>query len=148
MINIGVIGYGYWGPNLVRNFSEASGSKVLMVADLKSENLTKAQKRYPSLKTTTQVEELFADPSIDAVAIATPVHTHYDLCLKALAAGKHVFVEKPLASTTEQALRLVEEAQKRKKVLFVDHTFLYTGAVQKIKELVDGGRLGKIYYYD
>jgi predicted dehydrogenase len=148
MINIGVIGYGYWGPNLVRNFSETGNSPVLMVADLKSENLVKVQRRYPSIKTTQKVEEVFTNPAIDAVAIATPVHTHYDLCLKALIAGKHVFVEKPLASNIEQAMRLVEEAQKRKKVLFVDHTFLYTGAVQKIKELVDGGRLGKIYYYD
>lgn len=148
MINIGVVGYGYWGPNLVRNFMETDDFKVTLVADLKPENLAKVQKRYPAIKTTTDMDELLKSPQVDAVAIATPVNTHYDLALKALQAGKHVFLEKPMASNTEQALRLCQEAEKRKLTLFVDHTFIYTGAVRKIKEVVSSGRLGKIYYYD
>jgi predicted dehydrogenase len=118
------------------------------VADLKIENLTKVNKRYPSIRTTTRVEEIFNDPEIDAVALATPVYTHHELGLQALRAGKHLFVEKPLADSSEKALQLVQEAEKRKLVLAVDHTFLYTGAVRKIKELVEGGQIGEIYYYD
>src|SRR5579872_1140672 len=131
MLKMGIIGYGYWGPNLVRNFQEAPESQVLMVADLKPENLAKVQKRYPNVQTTTQVEDILTNPAIDAIAIATPVLTHYELGLRALHMGKHVFMEKPLASNTQQALELVREAEKRKLVLFVDHTFIYTGAVQK-----------------
>jgi predicted dehydrogenase len=148
MINIGFIGYGYWGPNLVRNFSVLDGANAMMLADIKPENLSKAQKRHPSIKTTTRVQDIFDNKDIDAVAIATPVFTHYDLAMKALQAGKHVFVEKPLTSNSDQARELIEEAQKRKLILFVDHTFIYTGAVRKIKEMVDSGQLGKIYYYD
>jgi predicted dehydrogenase len=148
MINIGVVGYGYWGPNLVRNFSEIDDFKVTMVADLKADNLAKVQKRYPAIKTTTNFDELLLSPQVDAVAIATPVFTHFDLGMKALKAGKHVFMEKPLASTADEAYQMVQEADKRKLTLFVDHTFLYTGAVRKIKEVVAGGKLGKITYYD
>lgn len=148
MINMGIVGYGYWGPYLVRNFHEAAETRVLMVSDLKADNLAKVQKRYPTIQTTTQVADIFKNPQIDAVAIATPVFSHYDLCLQALQAGKHVFVEKPLASTSEKALHLVQEAEKRKLVLVVDHTYLFTGAIRKIKEMVGQGRLGHIYYYD
>jgi predicted dehydrogenase len=148
MIKIGVVGYGYWGPNLVRNFSEIDDFKVTMVADLKAENLAKVQKRYPAIQTTTNMDELLKSPQVDAVAIATPVFTHFDLGMKALQAGKHLFMEKPLASNSDQAYQLVQEAQKRKLTLFVDHTFLYTGAVRKIKEVVTGGKVGKINYYD
>jgi predicted dehydrogenase len=148
MINIGFIGYGYWGPNLVRNFREVDEANVMMLADLKSENLEKAQKRYPSIKTTTNVQDVFDNKEIDAVVIATPVFTHYDLAMRALRAGKHVFVEKPFAANTKEAIELIKESEKRKLVLFVDHTFIYTGAVRKIKEIVDSGQLGKIYYYD
>jgi predicted dehydrogenase len=148
MLNLGIIGYGYWGPNLVRNFSEADGAQVLMVADLKKSNLEKAKKRYPSIQTTLQPQDIFKNPLIDAVAIATPVSSHFDLCMEAFQSGKHVFVEKPLAFNSQQVLRLIEEAEKRKLVLFVDHTFIYTGAVRKIKELVETGQLGRIYYYD
>jgi predicted dehydrogenase len=148
MVKLGIIGYGYWGPNLVRNFSEAEGSGVVMVSDLRPENLAKVQKRYPTVKTTTNVQELIDNPDINAVAIATPVRTHYELGMKALKAGKHVFMEKPLAANSQQAAELVAEAEKRKLTLFVDHTFIYTGAVRKIKEMVDQGLLGKIYYYD
>lgn len=148
MIKIGVVGYGYWGPNLVRNFGEIDDFKVTMVADLKPENLAKVTKRYPAIQTTTQLDELLLSPNVDAVAIATPVFTHFDLGMKALKAGKHVFMEKPLASNSDQAFQLVQEAQKRKLTLFVDHTFLYTGAVRKIKEVVETGKVGKLTYYD
>ena len=148
MIRIGVIGYGYWGPNLVRNFVEAQGAQVACVSDLREDRLALASRRYPSIQTTKNVRELIEDPAIDAVAIATPVSTHYELALRALQEGKHVLVEKPLASNTEQVQRLMDLAQKRNRVLMVDHTFVYTGAVRKIRELVDSSTLGEIYYYD
>ena len=148
MIRIGVIGYGYWGPNLVRNCFEAAGAQVACVSDLRADRLERVSNRYPTIKTTQDFRELIDDPSIDAVAIATPVSTHYDLALRALQAGKHVLVEKPLASNTDQVQRLIDLAQKRNRVLMVDHTFVYTGSVRKIRELVDSGNLGEIYYYD
>jgi predicted dehydrogenase len=147
-INIGVIGYGYWGPNLVRNFTEISGAQVKTVSDFKPELLAKAQARYPHIQVTTDCQDMFDDPKIDAVAIATPVSTHYNLALAALQAGKHVLVEKPMTFSSEQAMRLMDEAQKRNLVLMVDHTFVYTGAVRKMRELVASGTLGDIYYYD
>jgi predicted dehydrogenase len=147
-VNIGVIGYGYWGPNLVRNFSDIPGASVKMVSDFKPELLAKAKARYPTLKVTTNCEDIFADSTIDAVVIATPVSTHFDLALAALKAGKHVMVEKPMTVTTNQSLRLIDEAQRRDRVLMVDHTFVYTGAVRKMHELATTGALGDIYYYD
>jgi predicted dehydrogenase len=148
MIKIGVIGYGYWGPNLVRNFMEAAGSTVVAVCDLRPERLNQLTNRYPSIKTCSDTEKLLSDPQIEAVAIATPVSTHFDLALAAVRAGKHVLVEKPLAANSEQALQLIEEAAARKRVLMVDHTFVYTGAVRKIRELITDNQLGEIYYYD
>jgi predicted dehydrogenase len=148
MINIGVIGYGYWGPNLVRNFSEVPGSRVVAVSDLRPERLAVVQSRYPQVKTVTDHRELFKDPCIDAVAIATPVSTHFDLAMQALHGGKHVLVEKPLTATVEQGERLIEEAERCNKILMVDHTFVYTGAVRKIKELMGRSQLGELYYYD
>jgi predicted dehydrogenase len=148
VINIGVIGYGYWGPNLVRNFSEIPGAQVTMVSDFKPELLAKVQARYPSIQVTTDCQDILADTKIDAVAIATPVSTHFDLALAALKAGKHVLVEKPMTVTSEQALRLIEEAERRNLVLMVDHTFVYTGAVRKMRDLVANDGLGDIYYYD
>lgn len=148
IINIGVIGYGYWGPNLVRNFSEIPGAKVKTVSDFQPELLAKAQARYPMIEVTTDYQEMLADPKINAVAIATPVSSHFELALAALKAGKHVMVEKPMTETTEQAMRLIDEADRRHLVLMVDHTFVYTGAVQKMHELVTTGELGNIYYYD
>jgi len=147
-INIGVIGYGYWGPNLVRNFAEIPGAKVTSVSDFKPELLAKVQARYPAVKVTTDSQDLFKDPTIDAIAIATPVSTHFDLALAALQAGKHVMVEKPMTTTSEQAMRLIEEAEKRNLVLMVDHTFVYTGAVRKMHDLIATKTLGDIYYYD
>ena len=148
MISVGVIGYGYWGPKLVRNFMEADGARVSAVSDLRPECLARVKDRYPAAKTTVDPGELFADPEIDAVAVATPVSTHMDLAMQALKAGKHVFVEKPLAASSDECRRLIEEAGRRNLVLMVDHTFIYTGAVRKIRELVSSGTLGEIYYYD
>jgi predicted dehydrogenase len=147
-INIGIIGYGYWGPNLVRNFSEIPGVRVKIVSDFKPELLAKVQARYPTIQVTTNCQDIFSDSKIDAVAIATPVSTHFDLALAALQAGKHVLVEKPITVTTEQALRLIDEAERRNLVLMVDHTFVYTGAVRKMAELISNKGLGDIYYYD
>ena len=148
MIRVGVIGYGYWGPNLVRNFMLAPGSVVTRVCDLREERLTPLHKTYPGLKTCNHATELINDPEIDAIVIATPVSSHYELAHAALQAGKHVLVEKPLASTSDQARRLVDEAAARGLVLLVDHTFVYTDAVRKIREMIGSGYLGEIYYYD
>jgi predicted dehydrogenase len=148
MIRVGVIGHGYWGPNLVRNFMLAPGSIVTRVCDLREERLTPLQKFYPGLKTCTRAADMINDPEIDAVVIATPVSSHFELTLAALQAGKHVLVEKPLASTSDQARKLIDEAAARKLVLLVDHTFVYTDAVRKIRELISSGQLGQIYYYD
>ncbi|HYN86218.1 MAG TPA: Gfo/Idh/MocA family oxidoreductase [Pyrinomonadaceae bacterium] len=148
MLGVGVIGYGYWGPNLVRNFMEAPGSEVVSVSDLSAERLAPLASRYPTVRATTDYRDLLRDARVDAVVIATPVASHFELAMAALAAGKHVLVEKPLAANSEQSLRLVEEAERRGLVLMVDHTFIYTGAVRKIRELITGGALGQIYYYD
>jgi len=148
MIRIGVIGYGYWGPNLVRNFAELPAARVTMVADRRPERLALAGRRHPTIRTTTEVSELIASPDVDAVVVATPVEFHHDLTMMALRGGKHVLVEKPIASSSEQAERMIEEALRRRLVLMVDHTFVYTGAVQKIRDLTSTGELGDIYYYD
>jgi predicted dehydrogenase len=147
-VRIGVIGYGYWGPNIVRNFSEAAGSRVAAISDRHPQRLLQAHLRYPSVVATADCNELFADPTIDAVAIVTPVSTHFDLAMEALRAGKHVLVAKPLAASSEQVIQLIEQAEECGRVLMVDHTFLYTGAVRKIKDLIDGNGLGRLYYYD
>ncbi len=148
MIRVGVIGFGYWGPNLVRNYMEIPGATVVAVSDLREERLAPVRARYQTVKTTSDPQELFNDPNIDAIAIATPVASHFDLALQALKAGKHVLVEKPLATTSEKAVELIEEAERRNLVLMVDHTFVYTGAIRKIQELVAGNALGEVYYYD
>jgi predicted dehydrogenase len=148
VINVGVIGYGYWGPNLARNFAEVPGSQLVAVSDLRPERLALAQRRYPSIVAATDHRQLLNDVSIDAIAIATPVATHFDLAMQALQRGKHVLLEKPLAANSQQAEQLVEEADRGNRVLMVDHTFVYTGAVRKIKELIAGNELGDILYYD
>ena len=148
MVRVGLIGYGYWGPNLLRNFAELTGSQVAAVCDLSSERLELVRRRYPAVRTTTNWLDLIGDHSIDAIAVATPVSTHFELAAEALRAGKHVLVEKPLTANSEQALGLMEEAARHKRVLMVDHTFVYTGAVRKIRELVAEGKVGEIYYYD
>ena len=148
MIRVGVIGYGYWGPNLVRNFMAAPGSAVVAVCDRLEERLSPLKKLYPSLKTYSDANELINDTSVDAVVISTPVLSHFDLALASLNAGKHVLVEKPLASNSRAAQRLIDVAARRNLVLMVDHTFVYTDAVRKIRELIAAGELGQIFYYD
>jgi predicted dehydrogenase len=148
MIGIAVVGYGYWGPNLVRNFWDAPGARLVSVCDMRTERLAGVQSRYPAVEITGEYDAVLKDPRVDAVAIATPVSTHFDLALRALQAGKHVFIEKPMTSTSAQALRLIDEAERRGLVIGVDHTFVYTGAVRKMRELVESGGLGDIYYYD
>jgi predicted dehydrogenase len=148
VINIGIVGYGYWGPNLVRNFAETPGANVAAVSDLDTAKLAVVQRRYPAVKTTTDFRDLLNDPAIDAIAIATPVNTHFELALAALRAGKHVWLEKPMTETSKQAQQLIDEAHQRNRVLLVDHTFIYTGAVTKMGAIIKSGDLGRIYYYD
>ncbi|MDF3018727.1 MAG: oxidoreductase domain protein [Steroidobacteraceae bacterium] len=148
MIKIGVIGYGYWGPNLVRTFAEAQQGTVVAVSDLDPKKLATVNKRYPAVRTTNDFQDLLRDPEIDAVAIATPVGTHFEFGMAALKAGKHVWLEKPMTETSLQARKLCDEAAKRNLVVFVDHTFVYTGAVRKMGELIKSGDLGRVYYYD
>ncbi len=147
MLQVGVIGCGYWGPNIVRNLEELATAQVVAISDLNPERLAGIQRRYPAIRTTTAYRELLNDPVIEAVAIATPVSTHFHLALEALEAGKHVLVEKPMATTSAEAECLIREAERRGLVLMVDHTFIYTGAVRKIKELLDSRQLGNLYYF-
>jgi len=148
MIKIGTIGFGYWGPNVVRNFQSTDGARVVSICDVDKEALSRAQKNYPEIKTISSPDELMASPEIDAVAIVTPVYTHFELAKKAIENGKHIFVEKPFASSVAEAEELIELADKKSVKIMVDHTFLFTGAVRKIKELINDGVLGNLYYYD
>lgn len=148
MINVAIIGYGYWGPNLVRNFNAVEGCKVKWVSDLRQPRLDLIAKQYPGMQTTADVENIFTDTEVDAVIIATPVQTHYPLALKALHAGKHVLLEKPMTPSVAEAEELGALSEAKGLVLMVDHTFLYTGAVQKIKELIDNKEIGEIEYFD
>jgi len=147
-LSIGVIGYGYWGPNIVRNFHLQEHSRVSMVCDRRMDALTKVTKSYPEIGVTTDVQDVLLSPSIDVVAVVTPVWTHFELAKAALESGKHVFVEKPFTSTSEQAEELINLAERKNLKIMVDHTFLFTGAVRKIKQLIDAGELGELYYYD
>lgn len=148
MLNVGVIGYGYWGPNIVRNFNRPDRSTVSMVCDKSPEMLRRVAQSYPSLPTTTDPNDILTSSQIDVVAVVTPVWTHFDLAKRALQNGKHVFVEKPFTANTAQALELIDLAEKKGLKIMVDHTFLFTGAVRKIRQLVDEGVLGDLYYYD
>lgn len=148
MINVAIVGFGYWGPNLVRNFSSISGVRVGKVVDLRSERLEIVKSNYPTTEVSTDIDSLWSDNSIDAVVIATPVFTHFPIAKKALLAGKHVLLEKPMTDTVDHAKELIELSLKVGKVLMVDHTFLYTPAVQKMKALIDSGDIGKVKYFD
>lgn len=148
MLRLGVIGYGYWGPNIVRNFLAHPGATVTRLCDSRPAMLEKATAQYPDLACTTDAQELIGASDIDAVAIITPVSAHYPLAKAALEAGKHIFVEKPFTATIEEAEELLELAGKQNLTVMVDHTFLFTPAVRKIKTLVDDGTLGDLYYYD
>lgn len=148
MIRVGVVGYGYWGPNLARNFNECPATALTVVADAVPARREAAARRFPGIRTVDSADALIASSDVDAVAIATPVATHAPLALAALRAGKHVLVEKPLASSVADAEAVVAEADRRGLTLMVDHTFVYTPAVRRIRQLIDEGELGDIYYYD
>lgn len=148
MPKIAIIGFGYWGPNLLRNFSQLSDCTVHSVVDMRPERLAIVKRNYPAVNVSTSPDEILKDPSIDAVVIATPVFSHYPLARKALQNGKHVLLEKPMTTSGDHALELIDLAGKGGKVLMVDHTFLYTGAVKKIKEIIGMGVIGKLQYFD
>ncbi len=147
-MNFAVIGYGYWGPNVVRNLASLEGHRVVAIADESHGARLRAQKAYPNLRVTRETSEVIASVDVDAVAVVTPVWTHYELVKEALGNGKHVFVEKPFTSNTQQGEELIELAQRRNLKIMVDHTFLFTGAVKRIAQLLEEGTLGRLYYYD
>ena len=148
MINIGVLGYGYWGPNVARNFHAAAGANLIAVSDVSEKRLVLAQNQYPFIKVLKDPMELIRSADVDAVAIVTPVFAHFEMAKEALLAGKHIFVEKPFTSTSAQARELIDLAAKKGLKIMVDHTFLFTGAVKKIKEIINSGELGKLLFYD
>ena len=148
MIRVGVVGYGYWGPNIVRNLFALDSVSVEAVCDKSQAALARVRKSYPKVMTCTEPSEILTSPDIDAICVITPVWTHYELAKKALENGKHVFVEKPFTSTAQQAEELIELAARKNLTIMVDHTFLFTGAVKKIRELTESGVLGDLYYYD
>jgi predicted dehydrogenase len=148
MIRVGVIGYGYWGPNVVRNFHAHDSSEVVLVCDKSPKCSERLRKAHPAVPFTTDAREILKSPNIDVVAVVTPVCTHYELAKAALENGKHVFVEKPFTCSVAQGEELVELADRKNLKIMVDHTFLFTGAVRKIRQLVQEGTLGDLYYYD
>ena len=148
-MKVAVIGYGYWGPNLVRNFSWLEGVDVKYVCDLDKNRLKKVQALFPNVSIiTTDYQQVLDDPEITAVAIATPVNSHFALSEAALLAGKHVLIEKPMTDNVADAERLIALSKEKNRILMVDHTFLYTGAVAKIKELVETSQIGEVLYFD
>jgi predicted dehydrogenase len=148
MLRVGVIGYGYWGPNIVRNFHTNECAEVTLVSDKSARVEARLKKAHPSIPFTTDAREILESPTIDVVAVVTPVWAHFELAKAALENGKHVFVEKPFTCSVEQAEELIELADRKNLQIMVDHTFLFTGAVKKIRQLVDEGALGDLYYYD
>lgn len=148
MLNVGVIGYGYWGPNITRNFNSVEGAHVSAICDRSPDMLKQVKKKHPGVEIYSDYKSVIESKHIDVIAVVTPVSTHYELTKLALMNGKHVFVEKPFTANIAQAEELIELAEKKNLKIMVDHTFLFTGAVQKIKEIIDDGSLGKLYYYD
>jgi predicted dehydrogenase len=148
LVKFGVIGYGYWGPNVVRNLDQLDQVDVLQVCDLSASARQRAQKAFPELEVTADPSALLSSPDIDAIAVVTPVWTHFEIAKTALENGKHVFVEKPFTSNSAQAQELIELAEKKNLKIMVDHTFLFTGAVRKIRQLLEEDTLGRLYYYD
>ena len=148
VLRVGVVGYGYWGPNIVRNLHVIDDCELAAICDKNDAVLKRARREYPTTQMTNDVDDIITSPDIDAVAIVTPVWTHFPLAKRALENGKHVFLERPLTSTTEQAEDLIELAERKHLTLMVDHTFLFSGPVLKIREMVDSGALGKLYYFD
>ena len=148
MLNLGIIGYGYWGPNIARNFYACQGANLVSICDLMEDRLQLAQSAYPGVKGYSDPKDLIKSDDIQAVAVVTPVFTHYELAKAALENGKHVFVEKPFTSNTRQAEELINLAHKKGLIIMVDHTFLFTGAVRKIREIIDSQELGSLFFYD
>lgn len=148
MINCALVGYGYWGSNLLRNLFDTKNCQVIYCCDLSKEQLKKAKKRYPSIISTTNINQVLKNPKIDSIVIATPTKTHFSIAEEALKNDKDVLIEKPMAMTVSEAKTLVELAKKKKRIVMVDHTFLFNNAVLKIKELIDKKALGKILYID
>ncbi len=149
MIRLGIIGYGYWGPNVARNFNSSVGrSELVAICDSNPSALGRARSQYPGVRLTDRSADVLASKDIDAVAVITPVASHYEIAKAALREGKHVFVEKPFTCNVEQGEELVELARENGRIVMVDHTFLFTGAVRKIRQLIDDGALGGLYYYD
>lgn len=147
-IKVAVIGYGYWGPNLVRNLAQVDEVEVGWCADQRPERRALVQKQYPAMRVSENADALFEDPTVNAIVIATPVGTHFELAKRALENGKHVLVEKPMTRKAAESEELIELARKNDRVLMVDHTFVYTGAVSKMKEIMEVGELGDLYYFD
>jgi predicted dehydrogenase len=147
-VGVAVVGVGYWGPNLIRNFFDTPGANMHAACDLSQPLLDKVARRFPSVQTTTNFDDLLKNRKVDAVVIATPVQTHYPLAKKALESGRHVLVEKPMAASVREAEELVNIATRKNLTLMVDHTFVYTGAVRRIKDLIQKDELGRLYYYD
>ena len=148
MIKIGIIGYGYWGPNIARNFNACENAKLVSICDLDEKRLKLAKSTYPFIEEFKDPLDLIKSDEIDAVAVITPVYTHYELAKSALEHGKHIFVEKPFTSKVSQGEELIEMAEKKDLKIMVDHTFLFTGAVQKMREIVNSGELGDLFFYD
>lgn len=147
-VRVGIIGCGYWGPNLIRNFHELPTSKIVALCDLRQDRLKPLAKKFPSAELTTQYQNLVSDPSIDAIVIATPISTHYEIARQALKSGKHILVEKPLAATSREGTALIRLAARNNRILMVGHTFEYHPAVLKVAELLRAGELGRVYYID
>jgi predicted dehydrogenase len=148
MFKVGVIGVGYWGPNIIRNLVSSKKFDVKMCADLKKNRLEYITTLYPTIQSTLDYRDIIKDPLIEVVVICTPVSSHFEISMAALRAGKHILIEKPMTSTVAQAEQLISLAEKKNRTILVDHTFLFTGAVRKIKEIVEAGNIGDIYYFD
>ena len=148
MINVGVIGFGYWGPNVARNFNDTPGARVIAISDADEASLRRAEQSYPGIRMARNDSDLLTASDIDAIAIVTPVSSHFEIAKAALLNDKHIFVEKPFTATVAQAEQLIELADRKRLKIMVDHTFLFTGAVKKIKELIDDDVLGDLYYFD
>jgi predicted dehydrogenase len=148
MINVGVVGYGYWGPNVARNFNETPGARVTAISDANEASLSRAAASFPGVRMARDCQELLTASDLDVIAIVTPVSSHFEIAQAALQNGKHIFIEKPFTASVPQAEQLIELAERKRLKIMVDHTFLFTGAVKKIKELIDDGVLGDLYYFD
>jgi predicted dehydrogenase len=147
-LKYGVIGFGYWGPNVARPIHQSTRSRLVAIAERDPNRRALASRDYPFARMVVDAQELIADPDIDVIAVATPISTHYALAMAALRAGKHVFIEKPMATSSHECEEMLAEAKRRNRIIFVDHTFVYTGAIRKIRDLISSGEIGRIMYYD